>query len=77
MTVKNLTDADYELYIEWNEYTKEGIAIERTPAWNAIGIAKHCGAMKGFFYPSDEVALDDFRIIHWGWYARYPKDDRR
>lgn len=73
----NLPDADYELYVEWNEYTEEGNTIERTPAWDAIGRMKHLAARGGFFYTSDEMALDDFRIVNWGWYARYPKDDRR
>ena len=73
-----MTDADYELYVEWNEYDQiAGIVIERIPAWDAIGIAKHWAAMMGYFYPSDEMALEDFRVVNWGWYARYPKDDRR
>ena len=53
----------------WNEYTEEdGHSIAWIDCREAIASMKHLGAMKGdFTYHDDEIALEDFAVINWGW----------
>ena len=56
------------MMVYWNEYSEEyGHTVESIDEREAIAIAKHWAAMRGYFYDNDQTALDDFMVIHWAW----------
>jgi len=56
--------------VEWLEPCPGGpegtmVVVQRMKVEQAIDQQKGSAALKGFSYPSDEMALDDFCVVHW------------
>lgn len=54
--------------VEYDELADDGTNVRvRIPNAVAIQRAKLAAAQRGYTYPNDRAALDDFLVVHWAW----------
>lgn len=61
-------------WVEWEEpYDNTGhVLVLRIPEEAAIITARATAASRGYIYDSDEQALEDFLVVHWGRVVNIP-----
>lgn len=59
-------------YVEWVEpYVDSDVVVMRIEVGTAIKQARKVAALRGYTYPNDKAALDDFIVVNWAYLKEY------
>lgn len=59
---------DYDRIVIWEEPDESGDVTRRVTVHWAVQNQRQSAELRGHTYVSDEVALEDFMVVHWAWF---------